>query len=157
MPSNHLILCRHLLLPPSVFPSIRVFSTSKDSYKYIELIWISQDHLPIPSSLGCICSLHFPLSQNLEDSQLPGRACEHLCWAGGITLPTHLSCLFPPLPTPADPPHDRSLEISEKCKIHLLGIFYLENICLLYKLLQTKISYNFMCVHKPINIYKICL
>ena len=26
MPSNHLILCRLLLLPPSVFPSIRVFS-----------------------------------------------------------------------------------------------------------------------------------
>ena len=26
MPSNHLILCRHLLLLPSTFPSIRVFS-----------------------------------------------------------------------------------------------------------------------------------
>ena len=26
-PSNHLILCRHLLLLPSVFPSIRVFSS----------------------------------------------------------------------------------------------------------------------------------
>ena len=26
MPSNHLILCRCLLLPPSIFPSIRVFS-----------------------------------------------------------------------------------------------------------------------------------
>ena len=26
IPSNHLILCRPLLLPPSVFPSIRVFS-----------------------------------------------------------------------------------------------------------------------------------
>ena len=26
MPSNHLILCRHLLLMPSIFPSIRVFS-----------------------------------------------------------------------------------------------------------------------------------
>ena len=26
MPSNHLILCRPLLLPPSVFPSSRVFS-----------------------------------------------------------------------------------------------------------------------------------
>ena len=27
MPSNHLILCRPLLLLPSVFPSIRVFSS----------------------------------------------------------------------------------------------------------------------------------
>ena len=26
LPSNHLILCRPLLLPPSIFPSIRVFS-----------------------------------------------------------------------------------------------------------------------------------
>ena len=26
MPSNHLIFYRHLLLPPSIFPSIRVFS-----------------------------------------------------------------------------------------------------------------------------------
>ena len=27
IPSNHLILCRSLLLPPSIFPSIRVFSS----------------------------------------------------------------------------------------------------------------------------------
>ena len=27
MPSNHLILCRPLLLPPSIFPSLRVFSS----------------------------------------------------------------------------------------------------------------------------------
>ena len=27
MPSNHVILCRPLLLPPSIFPSIRVFSS----------------------------------------------------------------------------------------------------------------------------------
>ena len=27
MPSNHLVLCRPLLLPPSIFPSIRVFSS----------------------------------------------------------------------------------------------------------------------------------
>ena len=29
MPSNHLILCRPLLLPPSIFPSIRVFPVSQ--------------------------------------------------------------------------------------------------------------------------------
>ena len=27
MPSNHFIICRPLLLPPSIFPSIRVFSS----------------------------------------------------------------------------------------------------------------------------------
>ena len=30
MPSNHLILCHPLLLPPSIFPSIRVFSNELD-------------------------------------------------------------------------------------------------------------------------------
>ena len=29
MPSNHLILCHPLLLPPSILPSIRVFSVSR--------------------------------------------------------------------------------------------------------------------------------
>ena len=31
MPSNHLILCHPLLLPPSIFPSIRVFSNEFSS------------------------------------------------------------------------------------------------------------------------------
>ena len=34
MPSNHFILCRPLLLPPSVFPSIRVFSNCITQVKY---------------------------------------------------------------------------------------------------------------------------
>ena len=33
IPSNHLILCRPLLLPPSIFPSIRVFPN--ESFLYI--------------------------------------------------------------------------------------------------------------------------
>ena len=32
MPSNHLILCRPLLLPSSIFPSIRVFSSESGLY-----------------------------------------------------------------------------------------------------------------------------
>ena len=32
MPSNHLILCGPLLLPPSIFPSIRVFSNESVLY-----------------------------------------------------------------------------------------------------------------------------
>ena len=32
MPFNHLILCRPLLLPPSIFPSIRVFSNESVSH-----------------------------------------------------------------------------------------------------------------------------
>ena len=35
MPSNHLILCRPLLLPPSILPSIRVFSNDFTNSKII--------------------------------------------------------------------------------------------------------------------------
>ena len=37
MPSNHLILCHPLLLPPSIFPSIRVFSNES------ALRWLRMD------------------------------------------------------------------------------------------------------------------
>ena len=36
MPSNHLILCHFLLLPPSIFPSIRVFSKWVSSLHQVE-------------------------------------------------------------------------------------------------------------------------
>ena len=58
MPSSHLVLCRPLLLLPSVFPSFRVFSneialcirwppywhvsfTTSPSYEYSGLIWLT--------------------------------------------------------------------------------------------------------------------
>ena len=36
MPSNHLILCRPLLLPPSIFPSFRVFSNES----FLRIRWL---------------------------------------------------------------------------------------------------------------------
>ena len=39
MPSKHLILCRPLLLPPSVFPSIRVFSNESALRKRWPKYW----------------------------------------------------------------------------------------------------------------------
>ena len=39
MPSNHLILCRHLLLPPSIFSSIRVFSNESDLHSRWPKYW----------------------------------------------------------------------------------------------------------------------
>ena len=38
MPSNHLILCRPLLLPPSIFPSIRVFSNVSSSHQVAKVL-----------------------------------------------------------------------------------------------------------------------
>ena len=39
MPSNHLILCRPLLLPPSVFPSIRIFSSESVLHIRLPKYW----------------------------------------------------------------------------------------------------------------------
>ena len=64
MPSNHLILCRPLLLPPSILPSIRVFSNESvlcirwprvkrkhQFFLFFFLAFYNQDLFP----LGCIC------------------------------------------------------------------------------------------------------
>ena len=38
MPSNHLILCHPFLLLPSIFPSIRVFSSESDSHQVAKVL-----------------------------------------------------------------------------------------------------------------------
>ena len=74
MPSNHLILCRPLLLPPSIFPSIRVFSNEsvlcirwpnywsfsfsiRPSNEYSELISCRMDWLDLLAIQGTLKSL----------------------------------------------------------------------------------------------------
>ena len=44
MPSNHLILCRPLLLPPSIFPSIRVFSNVSSSHQVAKVLEFQLQH-----------------------------------------------------------------------------------------------------------------
>ena len=78
MPSNHLILCRPFLLPPSIFPSIRVFSNESilrirwlkywsfsfnlsPSNEYLGLIsfrmdWL--DHLAVQGTLKSLIQHH---------------------------------------------------------------------------------------------------
>ena len=68
MPSNHLILCPPFLLPPSIFPSIRVFANESVLHirwpKYCSFIFTSvlamnsQDWFP----LGLVGSLYSPRS-----------------------------------------------------------------------------------------------
>ena len=74
MPSNHLILCHPLLLLPSIFPSIRVFSKELAlhirwskywsfnfsislSNEYLGLISFRMDWLDIPTVQGTLKSL----------------------------------------------------------------------------------------------------
>ena len=74
MPSNHLILCRPLLLPPTIFPSIRVFSNESvlhikwpkywsfsfnisSSNEYSELVSFRMDWLNLFTIQGTLKSL----------------------------------------------------------------------------------------------------
>ena len=75
MPSNHLIFCRLLVLPPSIFPSIRVFSNESvlhirwpkywsfslninPSNEYSGLISFMTDWLDLLAVQGTLKSLH---------------------------------------------------------------------------------------------------
>ena len=88
MPSNHLILCRPLLLLPSIFPSIRVFSNESalhirwpkywgfsfsisPSNEYPELISFRTDWLDLLAVQGTLKSLlqhHSSKGSNLQHS-----------------------------------------------------------------------------------------
>ena len=51
MPSNHLILCRPLLLMPSIFPSIRVFSNESALHIRWPKYWISASASVLPMNI----------------------------------------------------------------------------------------------------------
>ena len=56
MPSNHLILCRPLLVLPSVFPSIKVFSNESAFHIRCPKYWsFSLSIRPCNEHLGLIC------------------------------------------------------------------------------------------------------
>ena len=46
MPSNHLVLCHPLLLPPSIFPSIRVFKWVSSSHQAVQVLEFQLQHQP---------------------------------------------------------------------------------------------------------------
>ena len=88
MPSNHLILCRPLILPPSIFPSIRIFSNESvlhirwpkywsfrfsisPSNEYSGLISFSTDWLDLLAVQGTLKSL---LQHHSSKASIPQRS-----------------------------------------------------------------------------------
>ena len=84
MPSNHLILCRPLLLPHSIFPSIRVFSNEavlpirwprywnlsfsiSPSNEYSGLISFRIDWFDFLAVQGTLKSLHLDTGNGIKD------------------------------------------------------------------------------------------
>ena len=88
MPSNHLILCHPLLLPPSIFPSIRVFSNESEVGVFLKLSCFFYD----PTDVGNLISgssafsksslniwkfsVHLLLKPHLENFSITLLACE---------------------------------------------------------------------------------
>ena len=66
MPSNHLILCRHLLLPLSIFPSIRVFSNESVLHiRCSQSIGVSASASVLPMNIQDWFSLGWPCWNSL--------------------------------------------------------------------------------------------
>ena len=79
MPSNHLVLCHPLLLPPSIFPSIRVFSNE------------SVLHITWPK----YWSFSFNISPSSEH---PGLISFRMDWLDLLAVQGTLKSLSPPTP-----------------------------------------------------------
>ena len=80
MPSNHLILCRPLLLPPSIFPSTRVFPMSQPFASGSQSIGASASASVFPMTIQD----WFPLGACMGE----GHFLEN--WQGVIWIPWHL-------------------------------------------------------------------
>ena len=70
MPYNHLILCRSLFLPPSIFPSIRVFSTQSVLSTSVQSVILTL----IPSIWVCSCKNSHELFTLLWPNNNPKQA-----------------------------------------------------------------------------------
>ena len=106
MPSNHFILCRPLLLPPSIFPSIRVLSdesalhirwakywsfsiNNSPSNEYSGLISIRMDWLDLRAVQGTLKSLlqhHSSKASVLQHSAFFIVHLSHPCITTGKTI-----------------------------------------------------------------------
>ena len=60
MPSNHLLLCRPLLLLPSTFPSIRVFSNESVLYFREPKYWCFRFSISSSNEYSGLISFRFP-------------------------------------------------------------------------------------------------
>ena len=102
MPSNHLIPCRPLLLPPSIFPSIRVFPMSRLFITRGQSIGASASVFPVsvqswfPLGLTGLTSLLLKWLLRVYSSVFPGVTrtprTHHLCLACFIHLYLWILC-----------------------------------------------------------------
>ena len=98
MPSNHLILCRPLLLPPSLFPSFRFFTDVSALHIRWPKYWSFSFHIS-PSNeqiVPLFCKDQLMCSPTCLSSQVPAPVpVIHflMCWGPGMVLfPPRICC-----------------------------------------------------------------
>ena len=82
MPSSHLILCHPLLLLPSIFPSIRVFSSETGTLGADNFFVVRgcPVHYKILSSISV--PLYMPVASPSCDNQKYPHTMSSVCWGG---------------------------------------------------------------------------
>ena len=87
MPSNHLILCRPLLLLPSIFPSIRVFHESVPRIKWPQYWSFSFSISPSSEYSGLISfTIDWLISCSPRDSQESSPTQKHQLFGAQLSL-----------------------------------------------------------------------
>ena len=81
MPFNHLILCCPVLLLPSIFPSIRVFSNESS----LPIWWPKQMLVKIKYHFDELCMVVFFTKDDLND-QWPNKAWQWFCYTEIIII-----------------------------------------------------------------------
>ena len=79
MPSNHLILCQPLHLPPSIFPSIRIFSSKSSLHIRWPMYWSFSFSISHPSEYSGLIS--FRILQHHSSKAL-------ILWCSAIFMST---------------------------------------------------------------------
>ena len=111
MPSNYLILCRPHLLPPSVFPSIRVFSNESTFHMRWPKYWsFCFSIIPLSDQIRSVAQSCLTLCDPMNRStpglpvhhQFPEFTQTHVHRVGDAIQPSHpLSSPSPPAPNPS--------------------------------------------------------
>ena len=102
-PSNHLILCRPLLLPPSIFPSIRVFSNESVLCIRWPKDWCFSFSISLSNEYSVLVSFSIDWLDLLTVQEILKSLLQHhsskasiLCWV--IEMPLEVSVSTPLLP-----------------------------------------------------------
>ena len=101
MPSNNLILCRPLLLPPSIFPSIRVFSNESALHKRWPKYWSFSFNISPSNEHSGLISFRMDWLDLLGDPSLQGDSQESFPQSQFKSINSSaLSFLYSPTLTP---------------------------------------------------------